>query len=456
MFRTRLRHMRGFNALSVASLQISLFLATASQPIFAQIPQEQLPQLENPAGPLPAPPPDTEFLPPSPLNNDGEISPQFTRYLLGNGDGLGILIEAPQGRYRLGAGDGITVIVQRFPDLSFQAQINREGNVVVPLAGTVSLQGLTLEQAQAKIRAVLNRFVVEPSVTVALAAQRSPLNFQTRVDIEGNVAVPRLGKISVKGLTLEEAQEKIRFGLSRVQVDPVVTISLLSPRPVRVNIAGEITRPGIYPVASTTPRVLDALQIAGGSTQAADLRQIEVRRKLIDGSVVSQNIDFYTPLLNGGNFPSLRLQDGDSIIIPRRDLAMDDGYDRNVVARSSLAQPAITVRVLNYASGAIVTQTLPNGSNFVDALGSVSIPRSDLKNIALVRFDSEQGKAVTQKLNARSALRGDASQNVALQNNDVIVVGRNLIGKITNVLSNVTRPFLDVQSFVRFFEAFTF
>ena len=150
------------------------------------------------------------------------------------------------------------------------------------------------------------------------------------------------------------------------------------------------------------------------------------------------------------------MQDGDSIIIPRREVGIDDGYDRNVVARSSLAQPIIRVRVLNYASGGIITQTLPNGSNFIDALGSVSIPRSDLRSIALVRFDSEQGKAVTQKLNARKALRGDASQNVALQDNDVIVVGRNLIGKITNVLSNVTRPFLDIQSFVRFFEAFTF
>ncbi len=455
MFRTRLRHMRAFNAFCAASLQVSLFLAAVSQPVFAQSPQE-LPQQKDPVGPLPAPPTDSEFLAPSPSNDDGEISPQFTRYFLGTDDVIAIFVEPPEGRYRLGPGDGITVIVQRFPNLSFQASINREGNVVVPLVGTVSLQGLTVEQAQAKIRAGLNRFVVEPSVTVALAAQRPPLNFQTRVDAEGNVAIPRLGKISVKGLTLEEAQEKIRLGLQRTQVDPVVTISLLSPRPIQVNLAGEITRPGVYPVNPSLPNVLDVLRTAGGSTQTADLRQIQVRRKLIDGSVVTQNIDFYTPLLNGSSFPSLRLQDGDSIIIPRREVAIDDGYDRNVVARSSLAQPLIRVRVLNYASGGIITQNLPNGSNFIDALGSVSIDRSDLKDIALVRYDPEQGRAVAQKLNARKVFRGDASQNVPLQDNDVIVVGRNLIGKITNVLSNVARPFLDVQSFIRFFEAFTF
>ncbi len=103
MFRTRLRHMRGFNAFCVASLQISVFFATASQPIFAQIPQEQLPSEQNPLGPLPAPPPDVEFLAPLPSNNDGEISPQFTRYLLGTDDVIGIFVEAPEGSLSFGS-----------------------------------------------------------------------------------------------------------------------------------------------------------------------------------------------------------------------------------------------------------------------------------------------------------------------------------------------------------------
>lgn len=456
MFRIRLRHMRSFNAFCVASLQVSVFVATTSQPVFAQIPQEKIPIRKDVVEPLPGPPPDSGFLAPSGLSDDGKISPQFTRYFLGTGDVIGIFVESPPGRYRLGEGDGIAVVVQRFPDLSFQASINRQGNVVVPLVGTVSLVGLTLEQAQAKIRAALNRFVVEPSVTLSLAVQRPPINFQANLDLEGKVTIPRLGKISLIGLTLEEAQEKIRLGLERIQVDPVVTISLISPRPVQVNVTGEITRPGLYPANLQTSGVIDVLRIAGGSTKMADLRQVQVRRKLLDGSVISQNLDLYTPLLNGSTFPSLRLQDGDSIIIPRREIGMDDGYDRNIIARSFLAQPTIRVRILNYASGGIITQNLANGSYFIDALGGVTIDSSNLREIALIRFDPEQGRAITQKLNARKLLRGDASQNVPLQDNDVIVVGRNLIGKITNVLSNITRPFIDVQSFVRFFEAFTF
>ncbi|MEH2141344.1 polysaccharide biosynthesis/export family protein [Nostoc sp.] len=440
-------YMRAFSALCFVSLQVGVFLTTPIQLVVAQpFPS----QGQSPRQP-PPPVPGTEVVPPG--AND-EISPQLSRYLLGPGDTISVVLQRPPGLYRLGIGDGISVSVQRFPDLSFQALINPEGNIVVPLLGKVSLQGLTLEEAQEKIRLGLNRYVVDPVIVLALATQRQDLSFQAVISPEGNIVVPQVGTVSLQGLTLEEAQEKIRLGLSRIVPDPIVVVSLAGTRPVQVTISGEIFRPGIYPINSSTPRVADALLISGGSTLNADLRQIQVRRKLIDGSVISQTIDLYAALQNGGSIPNLRLQDGDAILIPRREVGNDDGYDRNLVARSSLATPQIRVRVLNYAAGGLSIQALPNGSTFVDALGGVNLDTANLRDIALVRFDPERGKAVTQKLDAKKALGGDASQNVALQDNDVLVVGRNLIGKITNFLTTITQPFFNVQSFLRFFDNF--
>ncbi|WP_375473108.1 polysaccharide biosynthesis/export family protein [uncultured Nostoc sp.] len=438
-------YMRGFSALCFVSLQVGVFLTTPIQLVVAQpFPsQGQSPKL------FPSPLPGTEVIPPA---TNEEISPQLSRYLLGPGDAIGVVLQRPPGPYRLGIGDGISVSVQRFPDLSFQALINPEGNIVVPLLGTVFLQGLTLEEAQEKIRLGLNRYVVDPVIVLALATQRQDLSFQAVISPEGNIVVPQVGTVSLRGLTLEEAQEKIRLGLSRFFPDPIVVVSLAGTRPVQVTISGEIFRPGIYPINSPTPRVADALLISGGSTLNADLRQVQVRRKLIDGSVISQTIDLYAALQNGGSIPNLRLQDGDAILVPRREVGNEDGYDRNLVARSSLATPQIRVRVLNYAAGGLSIQALPNGSTFVDALGGVNLDTANLRDIALVRFDSERGRAVTQKLDAKKALGGDASQNVALQDNDVIVVGRNLIGKITNFLTTITQPFFNVQSFLRFFD----
>ncbi|MBE8987648.1 polysaccharide biosynthesis/export family protein [Nostoc sp. LEGE 12450] len=449
MFIDPTSYMRAFSALCFVSLQVGVFLTTPIQLVVAQPFPSQGQSPRQPPSPVPGT--ETEVIP---TGTNDETSSQLSRYLLGPGDIIGVVLQRPPGPYRLGIGDGISVSVQRFPDLSFQALINPEGNIVVPLLGTVSLQGLTLEEAQEKIRLGLNRYVVDPVIVLALAVQRQDLSFQAVISPEGNIVVPQVGTVSLQGLTLEEAQEKIRLGLSRFFPDPIVVVSLAGTRPVQVTVSGEIFRPGIYPINSATPRVADALLISGGSTLNADLRQIQVRRKLIDGSVISQTIDLYAALQNGGSIPNLRLQDGDAILIPRREVGNDDGYDRNLVARSSLATPQIRVRVLNYAAGGLSIQALPNGSTFVDALGGVNLDTANLRDIALVRFDPEQGKAVTQKLDAKKALGGDASQNVALQDNDVIVVGRNLIGRITNFLTTITQPFFNVQSFLRFFDNF--
>ena len=228
--------MRAFSALCFVSLQLGVFWTTAFQVVVAQ----PVPFPEQSSGQSPAFSSPTDVAPGA-FNN--EVSPQLNRYLLGTGDTISVVVQRPPGPYRLGTGDTISVVVQRFPDLSFQAVINPEGNIIVPLIKTVSLQGLTLEQAQEKIRLLLNRYVVEPIVVLSLAGQRPDLSFQAVINAEGNILVPLVGTLSLQGLNVEEAQEKIRLALSRVLVDPIVVSSVSSPRPLQVSISGEVFRP---------------------------------------------------------------------------------------------------------------------------------------------------------------------------------------------------------------------
>jgi polysaccharide export outer membrane protein len=109
---------------------------------------------------------------------------------------------------------------------------------------------------------------------------------------------------------------------------------------------------------------------------------------------------------------------------------------------------------LSYPNGRIGNLNLPNGSNFIDALTSLapSLDDADLGEIALMRFDPERGKVVTQEIDGKAVLMGDLAQNVPLQNEDVIVVGRSLIAKINYALRLVTRPFSDFLGFRNFFE----
>lgn len=304
-------------------------------------------------------------------------------------------------RYRLGAGDAIFASVSRFSDLSFQATIDLEGNIVVPLAGSLSLRGLTIAEAQARIQAALDRFVVNPVVAVTLVAQR----------------------------------------------------------PVSVSIVGEIVRPGQYPLAA--PELTIALLSAGGTTELADLRSIRIRRTQPNGAVIERNVDLFTPLATATTLPDVRLEDNDVVVIPALSLESSATYDRNLVARSNLAQTQMVIRVLNYAAGSgrstgatISRITLPNGSSFLDAVTAIA-PNPDaanLREVALVRFDPQLGRPISQELDARSALRGDFSQNPTLANNDVIIVGRNFISRFSTLINSITQPFRDVLGFLLFFD----
>ncbi|MCU0570767.1 MAG: polysaccharide export protein [Oculatellaceae cyanobacterium Prado106] len=302
--------------------------------------------------------------------------------------------------YRLGPGDSIYVNVLRFPDLSFQGTIDQQGNLVVPLMGAIALQGFTVEQTREQIRRGLDRFVVNPQVDVILIAQR----------------------------------------------------------PVQVTILGEVFKPGFYPLQA--PQLTSALTAAGGTTSMADLRTVRIRRPLDDGTVLEQDFDLFNPLRESMSLPDIRLADGDTIIIPTLTAENSEGYDRNLIARSTIAQPQINIRIFNRgtASGGTIGRTvLPNGSTFVDALAAISpdLSSANIREIALIRYDVQQGKAVKIELNGKKALMGDMSQNPLLEHNDVIVVGRNLIARITHALNTFTQPFRDVLGFLLFFDSLT-
>lgn len=297
--------------------------------------------------------------------------------------------------YRLSPGDGIFVSVQRFPDLSGQVTLDLEGRVILPILGAVSLEGLTLREAQERIRIAYDRYVVNPDVTLTLVAQR----------------------------------------------------------PVQVTIVGEVVRPGFYPLQA--PQISVALLSAGGTTGTADLRRIEVQRRLPDGSLLAETVDLFTPLQEAEALPDVQLQNNDVIIVNRLNPSEVPFYDRALVARSTIAQPEINVRVLSYANRRVGNLPLPNGSRFADALAAIGPDPdvADLGDVSLIRFDPELGRAVALELNGKDALRGDLSQNPPLENNDVIVVGRNFINRITYALNTVTQPFRDILGFLLFFES---
>ena len=131
---------------------------------------------------------------------------------------------------------------------------------------------------------------------------------QLQVSPDGDVVVPDYGPIRVSGLSVAQAQQRIRSALGTYYASSEVKVTLGQTRTIMVNVMGEVKVPGTYTL-SAFATVFHALYMAGGINDLGTLRSIKVFRQGRQISVV----DIYEFILNGRLAGNVRLQDNDVI-----------------------------------------------------------------------------------------------------------------------------------------------
>ncbi|MBE9169795.1 SLBB domain-containing protein [Pleurocapsales cyanobacterium LEGE 06147] len=136
--------------------------------------------------------------------------------------------------------------------------------------------------------------------------------------VDGTISLPLVGKVRVSDLTLKEAEQTVSEKYSLYLKRPIVTVGLVSPRPMNVTIAGEVNNPGAYKTNFAEnpqfPTAIDMIRQAGGITTLADIRNIQITRKF-QGREQVYNVNAWT-LFEQGRLADLRLRDGDTVFIP--------------------------------------------------------------------------------------------------------------------------------------------
>lgn len=160
--------------------------------------------------------------------------------------------------YRLGVGDNLQLILTGEVELAYSPEIRRDGTIIVPQIGQVSLAGLTLEGARAVLR------------------QRAAQSYSG-----------------------------IRTGATKLD------LAIASIRTNAVFVIGEVEEPGAYQV-NALATVFHALARAGGPRERGSFRQVELRRA---GQVV-KTLDLYDYLLQGDASQDVRLEQGDVVFVP--------------------------------------------------------------------------------------------------------------------------------------------
>jgi protein involved in polysaccharide export with SLBB domain len=131
------------------------------------------------------------------------------------------------------------------------------------------------------------------------------------IDRQGQVDLPEAGTVMIDGLTMAQAEAAIQKALDTQFNGEHVEISLGRLRSVRVYVVGDVQRPGAYDVSSlSTP--LGALYAAGGPTSHGSLRILRQYR----GKQLVRQFDLYDFLLRGVRTNDDRLLPGDTILVP--------------------------------------------------------------------------------------------------------------------------------------------
>ena len=135
--------------------------------------------------------------------------------------------------------------------------------------------------------------------------------YDLQITRDGQISFPKLGPITVAGLTYEDARELIQSRVKEQIIGAQATISMGRLRAINIFMAGEVAVPGAYSVSALTT-ITQALFQAGGIGDIGSLRNIQVKRN----GLTVETFDVYQLLLKGDASGDVRLQSGDVVFVP--------------------------------------------------------------------------------------------------------------------------------------------
>lgn len=134
--------------------------------------------------------------------------------------------------------------------------------------------------------------------------------FESTVSPEGTIDIEGYGPVNVDGLTVAQANSRLRSTLGQRYSSSQIKLTVGQTKTITVDVMGEVKTPGSYTL-SAFATVFNALYMAGGTNEIGTLRNIKIYRK---GRLIS-TCDIYDYILNGNMKGNVRLSSGDVIIV---------------------------------------------------------------------------------------------------------------------------------------------
>ncbi|MEG5037365.1 MULTISPECIES: SLBB domain-containing protein [unclassified Microcoleus] len=415
-----------------------------------------------------------------------------TDYYLGGGDNIRIdIYDLPQlsGEYQIPAGGAIQIpIIGSIPlqgltleqaaqvitraygrvvkrplvTISLQAarpiniwlsgEISRPGSYLLPLANgggnRPSVQFPTLPQALEKAGGI------RASADIRRVIVRRRLTPNKEITITYNLWDYLQTGQTTQDITLRDGDQILvppqeTINLAETNQVSESTFSIPAEQPRSVSVFGEVKRPGRYVAiggdtqngqrTNGQPTIIRALQLAGGITSIADIRQIQLQRYTRSGKQQIRTINLWQYLQEQDTSQDTILQEGDIIFVPTA-TAIDPG-EVSVLATASFAPGTVQVSVIGEVNTPGGLKLPPNTTlnQAIMSAGGFRLTRANSRAVELIRLNPNGTISRSEvAINLNQGI--DAQTNPLIQDNDIIIVGRSRTATLVDTITTVLTP----------------
>lgn len=264
---------------------------------------------------------------------------------------------------------------------------------------------------------------------------------------DGTITLPLIGRLIASDKTPDALTQEITARLQPLLKNPVVTIGINKLRPIRVNVAGEVQRPGpiqlqslapVNAIGSTnqvlTPTLTEALLQAGGVNRNADIRHVVLKRYSPNGSATPVIVNLWEGLRSENASTDQILMDGDTIFVPKAE--GDNPIDRRVMARAVFSPKTVRVRVVGEVKKPGEVEVPPDGTlSSAVAIAGGPTEKARLSKVTFVRMN-ENGKVDRRNLDLRNL-----TDDQQVQDGDVLIVHKSVGRDLLDIGSQLLGPF---------------
>jgi len=337
--------------------------------------------------------------------------------------------------YILGPGDSIQIELEDFPELNGIVTIGPDGTIYLPRLKSTYIEGMTIEEVNSFLNQKLSAYIIEPDIYVKIVSYR-PI----RIYVSGEVRRP--GYYTLSGT--QSAQQQL------ANANSLITNNINSPVLQNTRNTG-IIQPN-QPLGGESsgipikfPTVFDAIRAAQGITPYSDLGTVEVTRKQplsAGGGQIRANLNFLSLITDGNESQNIRLFDGDVIKVSRSNVVLKDQLLE--AGQTNLSPQYLEV----FVSGRVKVpggKVLPQGSTLTQAIDMAGGLKILHGSIEFIRFNRD-GTSDRRVFRYKPSAPADDYKNPVLMAGDVIRARESPLSAATEVLGEITEPALGVYS----------